>query len=144
MSAEPNITPSAAARSCTHQRTPAPYLPDWLPFGASTNGAWNTSLLGFRNGSHRFSVAIVPKMPCERRLSRMEFLAVDFETANWDLASICQVGTALYRDGEMVQSWGSLVNPEDEFDPVNVSIHGIDETMFGARRRGPTSSREPV
>src|SRR5579871_860511 len=65
----------------------------------------------------------------------MEFLAVDFETANCDLASICQVGTVLYREGEIAQSWGSLVNPEDEFDPINVWIHGIDEA---AVRGAPT------
>jgi DNA polymerase-3 subunit epsilon len=59
----------------------------------------------------------------------MEFLAIDFETANWDLASICQVGTALYRDGALVDSWGSLVDPEDDFDPINVSIHGINESQ---------------
>ena len=65
----------------------------------------------------------------------MEFLAIDFETANWDLASICQVGTALYIDSAPVRSWGSLVNPEDDFDPINVSIHGIDEDQV---RDAPT------
>lgn len=55
----------------------------------------------------------------------MEFAVIDFETANADLASICQVGIATFRDGEPVELWSSLVNPEDEFDPVNVSVHGI-------------------
>lgn len=57
----------------------------------------------------------------------MNFVAVDVETANADLASICQVGIAIFRDGLLPQRWSSLVNPDDEFDLVNISIHGIDE-----------------
>lgn len=57
----------------------------------------------------------------------MEFAAVDVETANADLSSICQVGVALFRDGGLADRWMSLVNPEDVFDGINVSIHGIDE-----------------
>ena len=57
----------------------------------------------------------------------MNFVAIDVETANPDLSSICQVGAAFFRDGCLHDSWKSLVNPEDYFDDVNVSIHGIDE-----------------
>ncbi len=57
------------------------------------------------------------------------FIAVDFETANADLASICQIGGVSFEDGKVVEAWGSLVNPEDYFDGMNVSIHGIDEDM---------------
>jgi DNA polymerase-3 subunit epsilon len=57
----------------------------------------------------------------------MDFGIIDVETANADLASICQVGIASFRDGTLADSWVSLVNPEDEFSPINVSIHGIDE-----------------
>jgi len=57
----------------------------------------------------------------------VDFLAIDVETANPDLCSICQVGIASFRDGHLVGSWESLVNPEDYFHPINVSIHGIDE-----------------
>ena len=57
----------------------------------------------------------------------MEFAAIDVETANADLASVCQVGVALFRDGIHVDSWSSLVDPQDEFNRFNVSIHGIDE-----------------
>jgi DNA polymerase-3 subunit epsilon len=55
------------------------------------------------------------------------FIALDVETANADLASICQIGVHQFADGGIEDSWTSLVNPEDEFDPINVSIHGIDE-----------------
>ncbi|MEO8735448.1 MAG: exonuclease domain-containing protein [Edaphobacter sp.] len=63
----------------------------------------------------------------------MDFVAIDFETANADLSSICQVGIAIFRDGEQVDSWTTLVNPQDYFDSLNVSIHGIDEdAVMGA------------
>jgi DNA polymerase-3 subunit epsilon len=56
------------------------------------------------------------------------FVVVDVETANPSLSSICQIGIASFRDGALQNSWGSLVNPEDYFDPFHISIHGIDET----------------
>jgi DNA polymerase-3 subunit epsilon len=56
----------------------------------------------------------------------MDFVVIDVETANADLSSICQVGIASFRDGLLVEGWSSLVNPEDEFDGINVSIHDID------------------
>lgn len=57
----------------------------------------------------------------------MQFAAIDVETANADLSSICQVGVAIFRDSSCVDSWSSLVDPEDDFDGFNISIHGIDE-----------------
>lgn len=57
----------------------------------------------------------------------MNFVALDFETANADLSSICQVGLVVFRDGKVVETFTTLVDPDDYFDPVNVSIHGIDE-----------------
>ena len=57
----------------------------------------------------------------------MQFAAIDVETANADLSSICQVGVAIFHNGSCVDSWSSLVDPEDDFDSFNVSIHGIDE-----------------
>ena len=56
----------------------------------------------------------------------MDFVVIDVETANADLSSICQVGIATFRNGELADAWVSLVNPEDYFSAVNVSIHGID------------------
>jgi len=57
------------------------------------------------------------------------FIAVDFETANADLASICQIGAVTFENRNVVEAWGSLINPEDYFDAMNVSIHGIEEGM---------------
>ncbi len=63
------------------------------------------------------------------------FNAIDVETANPDRASICQIGIVHVRDGVVVDRWQTLVNPEDWFDPWNVSIHGIDEKDV---RKSPT------
>jgi DNA polymerase III subunit epsilon len=57
----------------------------------------------------------------------MEFVALDFETANADLSSACQVGAVVFKDGMPVDTFASLIDPDDFFDPMNVSIHGIDE-----------------
>ena len=59
----------------------------------------------------------------------MDFTVIDVETANPNLASICQVGIAVFRDGKLHESWSSLVNPHDYFHPMNTSVHGIDESM---------------
>jgi DNA polymerase-3 subunit epsilon len=56
-----------------------------------------------------------------------DFAVIDMETANADLASICQIGIAVFRDHQLCETFKSLVNPCDYFSPVNVQIHGIDE-----------------
>ncbi|MDP2211858.1 MAG: exonuclease domain-containing protein [Candidatus Aquicultor sp.] len=61
--------------------------------------------------------------------AKMEFVAIDVETANADMASICQIGLARYRDGLLAEEWKTYIDPEDYFDGINVSIHGIDESM---------------
>lgn len=55
-------------------------------------------------------------------------MAIDVETANADMASICQIGLAKFENGILSHEWKSYVDPEDYFDDINVSIHGIDET----------------
>ena len=68
----------------------------------------------------------------------MHFVAMDVETANADMASICSVGAARFENGRVVDEWYSLVDPQDYFDGINVSIHGIDEAMV----RGAPTYRE--
>lgn len=57
----------------------------------------------------------------------MDFCAVDVETANPDVSSICQIGVVQFRDGEIAGEWSTLVNPQAHFDPVNTAIHGIGD-----------------
>ncbi|GAB4576305.1 MAG: hypothetical protein Tsb008_19800 [Rhodothalassiaceae bacterium] len=68
----------------------------------------------------------------------MNFVAIDVETANSDMASICSIGAATFENGRVVDEWYTLVNPKDYFDGINVSIHGIDKTMV----RGAPTYRE--
>ena len=63
----------------------------------------------------------------------MRFVSIDVETANADLASICQIGLVVFDGGQAVDSWSTLVDPEDDFDSINVDVHGIDErSVVGA------------
>jgi len=62
----------------------------------------------------------------------MEFVAIDVETANPDMASICQIGIACFKNGQLEREWSSLVNPRDYFDPINVSVHGIEEASVSS------------
>jgi DNA polymerase-3 subunit epsilon len=54
-----------------------------------------------------------------------DFIALDVETANADFGSICAIGLVHFRSAEVFKSLMILVDPEDDFDPVNIGIHGI-------------------
>ncbi|PVW03530.1 hypothetical protein DEA06_13545 [Microbacterium sp. Gd 4-13] len=59
----------------------------------------------------------------------LDFVAIDFETANRSRASVCAVGAVRVHNGAVVDTFRSLVKPPEEFDefePINVSIHGIE------------------
>jgi len=55
----------------------------------------------------------------------VDFIALDVETANRDIGSICQVGLAAYKNGELIREWSSLINPEEKFSTFNIKIHGL-------------------
>lgn len=67
----------------------------------------------------------------------MNFVAIDVETSNADMGSICQIGVARFADGKLVEEWSTLVDPEDYFDDVNVSIHGIIPSMVKGQPKLP-------
>ena len=67
----------------------------------------------------------------------MDFLAIDVETANSDMASICQIGFVIYSKGQIIKEWSSLINPEDYFDYWNESIHNISEDEVAQSPRFP-------
>lgn len=54
-----------------------------------------------------------------------KFVVIDVETANPAMSSICQVGLAVYEDGIRTEAYSLLVDPEDDFDEFNITIHGI-------------------
>ena len=57
-----------------------------------------------------------------------KFVAIDVETANENVSSICPIGLAVFEHGEIVKEWVTLVNPEEDFSAMNVGIHGIKES----------------
>jgi DNA polymerase-3 subunit epsilon len=56
-----------------------------------------------------------------------DFVVIDVETACSRVSSICQVGIVGFRDGREVFAWETLLDPCDEFHPMNSRIHGIAE-----------------
>ena len=65
----------------------------------------------------------------------MRFIAVDLETANPRMSSICQIGIVAFENGREVAADVLLVDPEDYFDPYCTAIHGITaEDVRGAKR----------
>lgn len=67
----------------------------------------------------------------------MNFVAIDVETANADMAAICQIGLVKFKNGILLNEWKTYVDPEDYFDSFNVSIHGIDENVVKGAPKFP-------
>lgn len=58
----------------------------------------------------------------------MDFVAIDFETANSNRTSICSMGLAFVENGRIVNDMEYLIKPYPfEFNPYNVKVHGITE-----------------
>ena len=58
----------------------------------------------------------------------MNFIALDFETANKHRSSICSIGLALVENGKVTGSDHILVRPTpDYYDPINSMLHGITD-----------------
>ena len=67
----------------------------------------------------------------------MRFIAVDLETANPRMSSICQIGIVTFENGKEVNAEMRLIDPRDYFDPYNVAVHGITaEKVRGAPHFG--------
>ena len=57
----------------------------------------------------------------------MNFIALDFETANHRRDSVCEMGIAVVVDGAITESRSWLVRPQQNwFHYMNTRIHGID------------------
>jgi DNA polymerase III subunit epsilon len=67
----------------------------------------------------------------------MKFFSLDVETANYNAASICQIGIGVFDNGELTGTWESLVDPRSHFHWGNVRVHGITAEMV---RGAPTFS----
>ena len=55
-----------------------------------------------------------------------DFAAIDFETANYDRSSVCSVGVVIVRDGEIVDKFYSLIQPEpNDYNYWCTQVHGL-------------------
>lgn len=55
----------------------------------------------------------------------MNFIAFDFETANYQKHSACSIALVMVKNDEIVGSYYSLIQPETDFHWKNIQIHGI-------------------
>ena len=56
----------------------------------------------------------------------MRIIALDFETANYNMASACSLGVAIYDEGEIVDNFEWYIKPHHRYNFfTNTSIHGI-------------------
>ncbi len=54
------------------------------------------------------------------------FAAIDFETANYNRSSVCSVGVVIVRDGEIVDKFYSLIQPEPNYyNYWCTQVHGL-------------------
>ena len=54
------------------------------------------------------------------------FAAIDFETANGELNSVCSVGLVIVRDGEITEKFYSLIRPTPNYYYYwNTVVHGL-------------------
>ncbi|KQO98220.1 exonuclease domain-containing protein [Leifsonia sp. Leaf264] len=63
----------------------------------------------------------------------LDFVAIDFETANQKRASVIQVGVAKYKGGVMVKSSSRFITPPSQygrFDQRCIDVHGITPDMI--------------
>ncbi len=72
----------------------------------------------------------------------MRFVALDLETANSRFTSICQIGISVFEDNREREAVSLLVDPDDYFDSINVSIHGIDENTVRGKPRFEQAYRQ--
>lgn len=57
-----------------------------------------------------------------------DFAAIDFETANECRSSVCSVGVVIVRNGQIVDSFYSLIHPEPEcYQWFCQQVHGLSE-----------------
>lgn len=57
-----------------------------------------------------------------------DFIAIDFETANQHPSSVCSVGVVMVRDGQIVDTFYSLIQPEPNYYTYFCQqVHGISQ-----------------
>ncbi|MDD5344476.1 MAG: 3'-5' exonuclease [Smithella sp.] len=58
---------------------------------------------------------------------KLNFTAIDFETANYNKTSACQIGIVVVRDSEIIKTYSSYIKPSPNFFiPFFTELHNID------------------
>lgn len=68
----------------------------------------------------------------------LSFVSIDFETANSFRGSPCAIGMVKVINGQIIEDYSALVRPPegyDDFDPWNVTIHGITPHLVRNSKR---------
>ena len=59
-------------------------------------------------------------------MDNINFVALDFETANSERASVCEIGLTFVENGKITDTRSWLVKPKGNlYDSFNIWIHGI-------------------
>lgn len=59
----------------------------------------------------------------------MDFIAMDYETANRQRASACSVAIVVVEQNKITDSFYTLIDPETHFEAQNIQVHGITPAM---------------
>jgi len=60
----------------------------------------------------------------------MNYIAIDFETANEKRNSPCSIGIVVVKNGRVIEKMHYLIRPKEmRFMPINIGIHGIRPAM---------------
>jgi len=57
----------------------------------------------------------------------VDYLVLDVETANYNRASICQIGLVTVKSNQITNKRSWLINPQCDFGSIHESIHGINQ-----------------
>ena len=68
------------------------------------------------------------------------FAAIDFETANEQRTSVCSVGVVIVREGEIVDTYYSLIRPEPEYACAWIDTGGYGKSSGISHRMAGDSA----
>ena len=57
----------------------------------------------------------------------MNFIAIDFETANPKRYSACSLALTVVKNNQIADQFYSLIKPDTDFSWRNIQVHGITE-----------------
>lgn len=84
--------------------------------------------IGISQKSRSTNITYTEEEIRDKKIEGLNFIAIDFETANAKRNSACAIGIVIVKDGLEVERYYRLIRPiEMYFNPMNVRVHGIKE-----------------